>query len=858
MNKVFSSLLDQKIQPVRLDRNSKKPSTLAWENPTEFMQRDVAEQNDVALSEGNCNVGVLCGKFSDIIGIDIDIDDHKGEGTKFIAALHEALPKTPAIKFGKKGLTLFYKYNNERTCKITLRDEVINLLDDTKAHIDILSDKRQSVIPPSIHPESKQPYTWLDENYILTKSDLPVITDQHWEKFFAVLGTPVPEKIKHAIVGAPKGNQNAKKDGKSPARRQDSGIVHVYQQGAFQNDPTVEALVQHCLKHIPAKCGYDEWVKIGFAINHSITKDKGARIFLEWSKTGGEDYSEDEILNKCRDIFYNTSPINEMQVTFQHLVFEAKKNPDFVVTDAQLKALTVVHSAILANRYDIGDIETVAKQLRSYTVPQDLLDAPIGSQAVHAAFLRQYFGSNIVHSEDGVLIFKETTRQWENATRVKTPDIATGYNNVATYVKSHPQFRSDFVNADGIFSHAKFRAAADKIHSYTYINSVRRLLIESVDCLDKIDNDTLNKHVNILGLADGNKVCLRTGAVSRISPEDYITERATVEVAPPGDYGDAPKILMEALEPEYREYMQMLCGYFISGDVSLKEVYFFVGESGNNGKTFLLDQLLTILGTSNLSARRNASTFMDKSKITDKDSDRRFDGLIGKRVVGISDTAENHIFSADLYKTLTDPRLTYRSLYDKITTAPNHAKFVICCNTLPRLGVMDKATKQRTVCIPFEREFDPSDPKIQAKAARVIAGLPGLLRWMVDGRIKMLENGNSLPKLPGIQEATTRNVMEQDILGEAVAACCFNPSSTTPRTNAEIQACVMQVIKNMEQYRHTMPNIDHMCDPRAIGRKLKAMHFIQAPGLPGNQRGWYVDLKYPEFKQDIDPLMMLN
>lgn len=856
--KIFASLVSQKIQPIRIRKSAKLPATAAWESPDVFMSAKEAATNDADLATGECNVGVLCGSFSNIIAVDIDVH-YKGErGMELISQLTAALPYTPAVKMGAKGLTLFFKYRGENSCTIKFSDELRKELNDKKAHVDILSDKRQSVIPPSMHPDTGQKYSWITPDYLLTQDSLPEISEQQWLDFFSVLKEGVPLKLFGKDGrGAPKGNKNAQREG-TEVRKREPGVVHVYKQGSFQDDPLVEDLVKHCLKHIPAKCSYDEWLKVGFAINHSITGDRGAKLFYSWSISAQEEsYKDDDIVQKCRDLFYNTSPIQEMQVTFNHLVYEAKKNPEFKVTQEQKDALTIIHRAVQANRYDIGDIDTAVKALARYTVPTDLLDAPIGSQQVHAAFVRQYFDKHIVWSEDGVLLFKDTTRLWENITRTKTPDISAAYNSTASYIKAHPEYIQTFFNADGEFSQFKFNTAKEKLHSYTTVNNVRKLLIENIDCLEKIDNEVLNSDVNLLALPDGTKVDLRTGEVSPITATDYLTNHAVVNIAPEGQYGEAPEILMEAFDtPELREYMQMFCGYVISGDVSLKEVYFFIGESGNNGKTFLLDQLLNILGTSNLAARRNPSTFMDKNTNVDKDSDRRFDGLLTKRLVGISDTSEKHIFSADLYKTLTDAKITYRSLYDKITTAPNHAKFIICCNTLPRLGVMDRATRQRTVCIPFNRLFDPTDPKVQVRAEKVTQGLPGLLRWMVDGRIKMLQAGNVLPKLKEIEKATENNVADQDILGMAIGHCCQNPLTQEPKTNSEIKQCLIQTIRQFEQYRYSTPNLDEICNPRAVGRKLGALQFKQAVAIgPNKERGWYVDLRWPEFKDDLASLL---
>jgi hypothetical protein len=110
------------------------------------------------------NIGLVTGKLSGIVAIDIDKDSAKS-----------LVPLSPVVKKGKKGETRFFRYNGE-----------INF----KRHdlgIELLSDGNQTVIPPSIHPETKEPYVWTTpdtlENFDV--EDLPILP----EKFFKDVGS---------------------------------------------------------------------------------------------------------------------------------------------------------------------------------------------------------------------------------------------------------------------------------------------------------------------------------------------------------------------------------------------------------------------------------------------------------------------------------------------------------------------------------------------------------------------------------------------------------------------------------------------------------------------------------------------
>ena len=112
------------------------------------------------------NVGLLTGKQTGVIAIDIDKD----------SALN-IVPPSPVIKKGKKGETRFFKYNGEANFK---RHDL---------GIELLSTGNQTVLPPSIHPETKEPYKWVTPDTLLEFDieDLPTLNEAD-PKFLAKVG----------------------------------------------------------------------------------------------------------------------------------------------------------------------------------------------------------------------------------------------------------------------------------------------------------------------------------------------------------------------------------------------------------------------------------------------------------------------------------------------------------------------------------------------------------------------------------------------------------------------------------------------------------------------------------------------
>src|SRR5262245_27923059 len=114
---------------------------------------------------GDSGIGVVGGKASHgMVAFDIDTDD-----TAIKTAIIKALPPTPVKKIGAKGETAFY-YGPDIT---ESRSWNIN----GKRVCDLITDGRQTVLPPTIHPDTGAPYRWVGDSLDLYDPDeLPFLS----------------------------------------------------------------------------------------------------------------------------------------------------------------------------------------------------------------------------------------------------------------------------------------------------------------------------------------------------------------------------------------------------------------------------------------------------------------------------------------------------------------------------------------------------------------------------------------------------------------------------------------------------------------------------------------------------------
>jgi hypothetical protein len=126
------------------------------------------QQEEAITSQFQTGIGLCCGPASGIVCVDIDTDDDE---------ILSKVPPSPIVRRGKKGEVRFYSYTKE-----------IESRNYHKHKVEVLSAGRQVVLPPSIHPDTGQTYTWVrDDLLTFNLSYLPTL-DLNFLKDLKVFG----------------------------------------------------------------------------------------------------------------------------------------------------------------------------------------------------------------------------------------------------------------------------------------------------------------------------------------------------------------------------------------------------------------------------------------------------------------------------------------------------------------------------------------------------------------------------------------------------------------------------------------------------------------------------------------------
>ena len=223
---------------------TKAPAIKGWSNFCENAQSEFQVDN-WCEQYPNYNIGIPLGSHNKLIAIDFDND---------IGGMHKEIEKllhgSPIKKKGQKGYTAFYKSNGERPKK---------WFKEGQAVVELLATGNQTVIPPSVHPETKQPYVWLttDTLFDMPADELPMLPTDFVERVDKIFG------YTERII-----DFNKKYSGELP--------------------PLEE--IQKALSFVPSG-EYAMWITIGMSLNHNYG-DAAYPIWDDWSRKAAN-YKDD-------------------------------------------------------------------------------------------------------------------------------------------------------------------------------------------------------------------------------------------------------------------------------------------------------------------------------------------------------------------------------------------------------------------------------------------------------------------------------------------------------------------------------------------------------------------------------------
>ncbi|MGY4503743.1 P4 family phage/plasmid primase-like protein [Bradyrhizobium sp. GM24.11] len=259
--------------------------------------------------------------------------------------------------------------------------------------------------------------------------------------------------------------------------------------------------------------------------------------------------------------------------------------------------------------------------------------------------------------------------------------------------------------------------------------------------------------------APGGTVDLKTGELRESRPEDMITRITAISPAETANCPTWLRFLGETTSKDHEliSFLQLICGYAMTGDTS-EHVLVFIYGPGGNGKSVFLNTIGGILGDYHAAAPME--TF------TESHHDRHPTDLAmvrGARLVTCAETSEGHAWAETRIKQLTggDP-VTARFMRQDFFTYQPTFQLLIVGNHKPKLRNITEAMRRRLAIIPFVHSPAKPDHELEEKLRQE---WPGIMRWMIEGCLAWQEEkGIKRPEI--VVETTKQYFNEQDLLGQ--------------------------------------------------------------------------------------------
>lgn len=284
----------------------------------------------------------------------------------------------------------------------------------------------------------------------------------------------------------------------------------------------------------------------------------------------------------------------------------------------------------------------------------------------------------------------------------------------------------------------------------------------------------LNRTLDLLPIKNGKVINLKTLEVRDRVEDDYFSVECPVEYKPSDSYPIAEEFFLGICKQdvEYVEYLRRLLAYFLTGAITDRRFYIFVG-SGMNGKSTLIKLMELMLGDLYKSLSDSVIIGQDKHSSCTPE----LVPLLHCRLGVLPENRENVSLHSEKLKAFTgDDTLVCRPLYMEEFNFETQAKLVLMTNHLPQFNGSDKAMVERVVVLPFHAVFSPN-PGYKDK---LISNLDEIFSYIISKSKEFWEE-KRVTKLPQVViDEINRYTKENDVIGMFIEQCCIlDPTTKT-------------------------------------------------------------------------------
>lgn len=227
-------------------------------------------------------------------------------------------------------------------------------------------------------------------------------------------------------------------------------------------------------------------------------------------------------------------------------------------------------------------------------------------------------------------------------------------------------------------------------------------------------------------------------------------------------------------DPEQRTALQRIYGMTLTALISDQAFYIFQGK-GQDGKSVSNDVICKAHGM--YARRADPKTFLEGPSQASSGHQSDIVRLAGDiRLVVADEPKKGSTWDGQRIKQATGSEMIARGAHatTELSFVP-HWQLIFECNHLPKPPSDDRGFQRRFKLYPWVVQFGvtpgvPDEP-VDVVKKRLLAELPGVLNWMIEGAIQWL-NERVIPQPAAARAATASFWDVSSALGEFIKQCC--------------------------------------------------------------------------------------
>ncbi len=291
-----------------------------------------------------------------------------------------------------------------------------------------------------------------------------------------------------------------------------------------------------------------------------------------------------------------------------------------------------------------------------------------------------------------------------------------------------------------------------------------------VDCIQSevaVPTDMLDRNPALINLENGT-FDLESMSLRSHDPRDYLTTQLPLSYDPNAKAERWNQALGEWLEhqDDAIRFVQEAVGLSLTADMRQQKAFILTGE-GENGKDTFLNLLRTLGGS--------AYYELDLTQLAQKQWSLA--NLVGKRVVVCAEAMGDETVAHSYVKRLISGEgMEVQAKYGRPFVMRPLGKIWWAVNELPSVNDPTHGYWRRWTVIPFNVRFTDQPkgnerPKDRDLGAKLLAELPGLFNWAMEGYARLQVQGH-FTEVPAFEEALADYREANDITALFVAEEC--------------------------------------------------------------------------------------